>query len=183
MSPLRRVQDTTGKLIKTGKKPERKFLIDKLPIRSAEAVLLQKMFPQMKYIFSIRHPYDVVLSCFKQYFSPNGAMDNFTTIGDACHLYDFAMSQWFSVFSLESEQVCYVHYHRLVENLQDEVTRVLGFVGTSWDDGILQFARRSDDRGQPDAKLFQGPARCFAWRSNVLAQLCISLPQARSAPA
>jgi len=129
------------------KKAGADIFIDKLPVRSAEAVLLQKMFPQMKYIFSVRHPYDVVLSCFKQYFAPNGAMDNFTTIGDACHLYDFAMSQWFSVFSLESEQVCYIHYHRLVENLQDEVTRVLGFVGTSWDDGILQFARNSDERG------------------------------------
>lgn len=123
------------------------IFIDKLPIRSAEAVMLEKMFPQMKYIFSIRHPYDVVLSCFKQHFAPNGAMDNFTTIEDACHLYDFAMSQWFKIFSLESEQVCYVHYHRLLENLPDEVTRVLKFVGTDWDDGILQFAKRSDDRG------------------------------------
>ncbi len=123
------------------------IFIDKLPIRSAEAVMLEKMFPQMKYIFSIRHPYDVVLSCFKQYFAPNGAMDNFTTIEDACHLYDFAMSQWFRIFSLESEQVCYVYYHRLVEDLQGEVTRVLEFAGTSWDDGILQFAKHSEYRG------------------------------------
>ena len=77
------------------------IFVDKLPILSAEAVMLEKMFPQMKYIFSIRHPYDVVLSCFKQNFAPNGAMDNFTTIPDACNLYDFAMSQWFKMFSLE----------------------------------------------------------------------------------
>jgi tetratricopeptide (TPR) repeat protein len=122
------------------------IFIEKLPIRSADAVMLEKMFPQKKYILSIRHPYDVVLSCFKQYFQRNWVMDNFTTIEDACHLYDFTMNQWFKKFSLESERVCYVHYHQLVENMQDEVTRVLSFVGTGWDDVILQFARHSDER-------------------------------------
>jgi hypothetical protein len=122
------------------------IFIEKLPIRSADAVMLEKMFPQKKYIFSIRHPYDVVLSCFKQYFQRNGAMDNFTTIEDACQLYDFTMNQWFKIFGLESERVCYVYYHRLIENMQDEVTKVLSFVGTGWDDGILQFARNSDER-------------------------------------
>jgi tetratricopeptide (TPR) repeat protein len=120
--------------------------IEKLPIRSADAAALEKMFPNKKYIFSIRHPYDVVLSCFKQYFKRNWAMDNFTTIEDACQLYDFTMDQWFRKFSLESERVCYVHYQKLVENMQDEVTRVLNFVDTGWDENILQFAKKSDER-------------------------------------
>lgn len=125
------------------------IFIEKLPVRSADAVMLEKMFPQKRYIFSIRHPYDVVLSCFRQYFRRNGAMDNFTTMKDACQLYDFTMSQWFKIFGLESERVCYVYYHRLIEDMQDEVTRVLSFVGTGWDDGILQFARHSDERSSP----------------------------------
>ena len=37
-------------------------------------------FPEWRYIFSIRHPFDVVLSCFKQRFVPNPAMENFRTI-------------------------------------------------------------------------------------------------------
>lgn len=122
------------------------IFIDKLPILSADAVLLDKLFPQKKYIFSIRHPYDVVLSCFKQSFGPNAAMDNFTTFEDSCRAYDFTMGQWFSVFSLESERVCYVRYDRLVENLQEEVTRALQFVGAEWDKSVLKFAQRADDR-------------------------------------
>jgi hypothetical protein len=122
------------------------IIIDKLPILSADAVLLDKMFPQKKYVFSIRHPYDVVLSCFKQSFGPNAAMDNFTTFEDSCRAYDFTMGQWFSVFSLESERVCYVRYDRLVKDLQTEVTRALQFVGAEWDKNVLKFAQRADER-------------------------------------
>lgn len=128
------------------KKDTAAIYIDKLPIMSADAVLLEKMFPQRQYIFSIRHPYDVVLSCFRQAFSPNPAMDNFTTVADTCRAYDFTMGQWFKTHSLESERVCYVRYDRLVEDLQQEITRTLQFLGAEWDQSILQFARRAGER-------------------------------------
>ena len=122
------------------------IFVDKLPMLSADAALLEKFFPQKKHIFSIRHPYDAVLSCFKQNFNPNPAMDNFTTFPDSCRLYDFTMDQWFKMFSLDSERVCYIRYDRLVENFQDEVTRALNFMGVEWDKSILQFAQRADER-------------------------------------
>jgi hypothetical protein len=128
------------------KKDTAAIYVDKLPIISADAVLLDKMFPRKKYIFSIRHPYDVVLSCFRQMFSPNAAMDNFTTMEDTCRAYDFAMGQWFKIHSLDSERVCYVRYDRLVQDLQQEITRTLQFLGAEWDQSILQFAKRADER-------------------------------------
>jgi hypothetical protein len=128
------------------KKDTAAIFIDKLPILSSDAVLLEKMFPRKKYIFSIRHPYDVVLSCFKQSFSPNPAMDNFTTMEDSCRLYDFSMGQWFKTHSLDSKRVCYVRYDRLVENLQEETTRTLNFLGAEWNQSVLEFAKRADER-------------------------------------
>jgi hypothetical protein len=128
------------------KKDTAAVFVDKLPIMSADAVLVEKMLPRKRYIFSIRHPYDVVLSCFKQIFTPNVAMDNFTTMEDACRAYDFAMSQWFSVHSLDSERICYVRYDRLVQDLQQEITRTLQFLGVEWDPEVLQFAQRAGER-------------------------------------
>jgi hypothetical protein len=128
------------------KKVGAEVFIDKLPINSAEAVTLKRLFPNKKYIFSIRHPYDVVLSCFKQTFNPNAAMDNFTTFEDSCRMYDFTMTQWFSQFKLESESVCYVRYDRLVENLKEEASRVLAFLGMEWHEDLLKFAERASDR-------------------------------------
>lgn len=128
------------------KKDTAAIYVDKLPILSADAVYIDKMFPRKKYVFSIRHPYDVVLSCFRQIFAPNAAMDNFTTMEDACRAYDFTMRQWFKTHSLDSERVCYVRYDRLVLDLQNEVTRTLRFLGAEWDPGILEFAKRADER-------------------------------------
>ena len=86
---------------------------------SAEAKFLKKLFPEKRYIFCIRHPYDVVLSCFKQAFGRNVAMDNFLTFEDSCRAYDFAMNQWFSTFDFESPEVCYLRYDRLGSRFQE----------------------------------------------------------------
>jgi tetratricopeptide (TPR) repeat protein len=128
------------------KKAHADIYVDKLPIISAEAKFLKKLLPQKRYVFSIRHPYDVVLSCFKQAFGPNIAMDNFTTFEDSCRVYDFTMNEWFSQFTLDSEEVCYIRYDRLVTDLKGEVSRVLAFLGAEWDENILQFAERAEAR-------------------------------------
>ncbi len=128
------------------KKAGADIFVDKLPIISAEAKFLRKLFSEKRYIFSIRHPYDVVLSCFKQAFGSNIAMDNFTTFEDSCRVYDFAMGEWFSQFSLDSPEVCYVRYDRLVTDLKGEVSRVLAFLGAQWDEDVLHFAERAGER-------------------------------------
>ena len=114
--------------------------IDKMPIRSAEAEFMVKLFPDKRYVFSIRHPYDVVLSCFKQRFSLNTAMEHFRTFESAARLYDFTMERWFSVFDLDDPRVHYVRYDRLVEDFEPTVRGVLGFLGVDWDDSVRGFA-------------------------------------------
>ena len=121
-------------------------LIDKMPIRSAEARFMVRLFPDKRYIFSIRHPYDVVLSCFKQRFSPNIAMDHFRTFETAARLYDFTMEQWFSVFSLDAPNVKYVRYDQLVTEFEPTVAAILEFLGVGWDDAVKGFAQAATER-------------------------------------
>lgn len=120
--------------------------VDKMPITSAHAVFLHKLLPEQKYIFSIRHPYDVVLSCLFQSFNPNITMENFRTFGASCRLYDFTMSQWFSVFSLNHRQVQYVRYETLVNEFEDTMAGTCQFLGVDWDPMILQFAENAQFR-------------------------------------
>jgi len=115
-------------------------LVDKMPMRSGESPLLVKLFPEWRYIFSIRHPFDVVLSCFKQRFKPNVAMENFRTIEDAVRLYDYTMTRWFQTFGMDDPRVCYVRYEELVLEFEKTLRRVLGFVGLEWDDAVTDFA-------------------------------------------
>jgi hypothetical protein len=128
------------------RKPEAQVLIDKMPIRTADTEFVAKLFPEWRYIFSIRHPYDVVLSCFKQRFTPNPAMENFRTIDDAVRLYDLSMGEWFKRHTMDDPGVHYVRYDRLVTDFEPVTRGVLDFVGVPWNDAVRDFARSAESR-------------------------------------
>ena len=69
-------------------KIENKILIDKLPLSIIDIGLILRIFPNAKFILSLRHPLDCILSCFMQPFLPNDAMSNFYNLKDACEFYD-----------------------------------------------------------------------------------------------
>jgi hypothetical protein len=128
------------------KKPEATVLIDKMPIRTADADLAARLFPEWRYVFSIRHPFDVVLSCFKQRFSPNPAMENFRTIDDSARLYDFAMTEWFRHHTMDDPAVHYVRYDELVTNFEPVTRGVLDFLGVPWSDAVRDFSKTAENR-------------------------------------
>ena len=128
------------------KKQGATVFVDKMPIRSMMAPFLSKVLPDQKYIFSIRHPYDVAMICFQQRFKPNPAMANFLNLVDTTKIYDIAMTNWFSTFDLQSSNVCYVRYDELVTDFRDTAGRVVDFLGLEWDDDILDFAKKADSR-------------------------------------
>lgn len=148
-SQLKRMKDAYYSALNSDENDNNaKFVIDKMPIMSSRAPYLKNLFSDKRYIFSIRHPYDVVLSCYKQTFGTNRAMDCFTSFGEACETYDFIMSLWFSNFDLKSQNVCYVKYDDLCTNFDEEVTRVLNFIGVDWDPAVLNFAENAKMRSQ-----------------------------------
>jgi hypothetical protein len=126
--------------------PKAKVFIDKMPIRTADAPLLARLFPSMRHLFSIRHPHDVVLSCFKQPFQPNVAMDSFTTFADACRTYDAVMTRWFETFTLQSTNVRYVRYEELVTAFRPTVEGIFAFLGVPWHSSVEDFARKAESR-------------------------------------
>ena len=121
--------------------------VDKLPMRSAEAGFMAKLFPDKRYIFSVRHPFDVVLSCFKQRFAHNIAMEHFRSFETAVKLYDFTMRQWFGAHGLDDPRVHYVRYDTLVTEFEATTRATLDFLGLPWDDNVLGFAQLADARG------------------------------------
>lgn len=120
--------------------------LDKLPIRSLAAPFVKRLIPDQRFIFSVRHPYDVALSCFQQRFSPNPAMANFLNLRDTIRIYDLTMTEWFKVHSLEDPAVHYVPYDDLVTNFETVTRGTLEFLGLDWDPAVLEFAERAGDR-------------------------------------
>lgn len=123
-----------------------KVILDKTPIISANIKYMEKIFPNKRYIFSIRHPYDVVLSNYKQDYQPNIAMAAFTDIYESCVLYDYVMSNWFDVFPGETDRVHYIKYDDLVNNFEETIRGALNFLSVPWTDEVTKFAEHASKR-------------------------------------
>ncbi len=127
-------------------KPDAKAIIDKTPIISANIKYMEKILPNKHYIFSIRHPYDVVLSNIKQVYAQNSAMTAFNDIHNACILYNKVMSDWFDVFPRETGRVCYIKYDDLVMDFRQQMERAIRFLGVEWTDEVLNFVKHAEQR-------------------------------------
>jgi tetratricopeptide (TPR) repeat protein len=120
--------------------------IDKLPLNIIHVGEIVRIFPNSKFIFSLRHPYDCVLSCFMQNFVLNDAMANFLDLKDAAHLYDVVMKLWKQYISIFKINYHEVRYESLVENFEPTVRSVLNFLELPWDSSVLEYAELAKKR-------------------------------------
>jgi len=116
-----------------------KLYIDKLPLNIIHVGEIVRIFPNAKFIVSLRHPCDCVLSCFMQDFELNDAMANFLNLDDAAHLYDAVMKLWTQYTSIFSINYHEVKYENLIENFEPTVRSILNFLELSWDDSVLNY--------------------------------------------
>lgn len=137
---------------------------DKLPLNLVEAAAINRCFPNAKFIFSLRHPCDVVLSCFMQNFTLSDAMDNFRSLDAAATLYDRVMALWTTSAPRLALDTVTLRYEDLVRDLRGSVTPVLSHVGLDWIDPMARFHEtvkpvvRTASYRQVSQPLYQGAA-------------------------
>ncbi len=122
--------------------------IDKMPLYIVHAGLIQRVFPQARFLFVQRHPCDCVLSCFMRNFGHNDAMANLLDLEDAARLYDKVMSLWRQYRAVLPLAVHTVRYERLVEAFEETLAPALDFLGVGWDDGVQDYAETARRRGK-----------------------------------
>ena len=128
------------------RKKEPKAIIDKTPIISSNIKYMHKLFPEKKYIFCIRHPYDVVLSNYKQNYSQNSAMSAFNDLHTSCVLYNFVMTSWYETFPDKTDLVHYVKYDDLVNDFENVMKGVVKFLNVEWNANINNFVETAKQR-------------------------------------
>jgi tetratricopeptide (TPR) repeat protein len=123
-----------------------KLYIDKLPLNIIHVGEIVRIFPGSKFILSLRHPCDCVLSCFMQDFKLNNAMANFLNLHDSAHLYDAVMNLWIRYLSIFSINYHEVKYENLVENFKVTVQSVLKFLEIPWEDSVMDYLKTARNR-------------------------------------
>lgn len=123
------------------------ILIDKSPLHMNKVPLIHRLFPDARFILALRHPCDVVLSCFMSNFRLNAAMSNFLRLEDAAEFYDLTFQYWEQARALMPIRVHTVTYEKLVEDSEGELRPLLAFLGLEWRDDVLDHRRTAASRG------------------------------------
>ena len=125
-----------------------RVVVDKMPIRTAQVGMLWRLFPEARFVFSLRHPCDVVLSNFMQHYTVSDAFASFYTLEGSATVYDKVMRLW-RLYAERLRPVGHtVRYEDLVSDLEGVSRGVLDFLGVDWDPAVLEYAERARTRGR-----------------------------------
>jgi hypothetical protein len=122
-------------------------VVDKLPLNILGVPLIHRIFPDARIILALRHPCDVVLSCYMQGFEINDAMANFLDLGDAARLYDLVLTLWKRCEEVLPLRFHVLRYERLVTDPEASMRPLLDFLGMEWSDHVLDHPRTAAARG------------------------------------
>jgi tetratricopeptide (TPR) repeat protein len=123
-----------------------RILVDKMPLNMIDAGLIHRLFPSARILLALRHPCDVVLSCFAQAMQPNAAMVLFDSIPSTARFYAQVMDLWQQYRSVLPASVVSIRYEDLVADLASETRRILDALGLPWDDAVLGYAEHAKSR-------------------------------------
>ena len=131
-----------------------KILIDKMPLNIIHVGEIIRIFPDAKFILSLRHPCDSVLSCFMQSFELNNSMANFLDLNDSAIMYDRTMKLWMQYIKLFSINFHVVKYENIINNFDNTIKDVLKFLDLPWSNNVKNFYKTTTE----DKKLITTPS-------------------------
>ena len=113
------------------------FFTDKMPNNFAYTGFIKAILPNAKIIDARRHPMDSCFGSFKQHFAKGQTFTyDLFELGEFYLEYDLMMAHWNKVLP---GQVLRVQYENVVENLEDEVKRILTFCELPFEEGCVNF--------------------------------------------
>lgn len=121
-------------------------LVDKYPLNMTRLAAIQRVFPQADFLLLLRHPCDVVLSCFMQNFRITDGTVGFHSLQNTARIYARVMENWVNESAIFTPRHLVVRYEDLVRDLEREVQRVVAFLGLELDARMLDPAAHARSR-------------------------------------
>jgi len=125
-----------------------KLIVDKNPLYTVALPLIRRIFPDAKIILAMRHPCDVVFSCFTTNFKLNDGMSNFLRLDTTADLYDLCFTSFDRMQSLLPMASHMVKYENVVADRERELRGLFDFLGLGWSDAVLDHQSTAIKRGR-----------------------------------
>jgi len=128
---------------KHGVEPTNRIFVDKGPIYTVNMPVLARLFPQAKFLFAIRDPRDVVLSCFRRRFGVNPTSFEFLTLEGTARFYAAVMRLGEIYRDKLALDVFELRHESLVDDFDGQTRALCNFMGLPWDEAMRRFSDRS----------------------------------------
>ena len=118
--------------------PEAERITDKLPSNFLHAGLIHLALPNARIIHARRDPVDTALSCFSTLFTEGNLYSyDLGELGRVYRAYQAVMEHWHKV--LPAGVMLEVQYEEVVDDLEGQARRIVGYCGLEWDEACLAY--------------------------------------------
>ncbi len=122
-------------------------LVDKNPMNMLWLPMIHRLFPEARFILAIRHPCDVILSCYMQNFRAALLASAALSLERLARAYVEAMESWLYHAQVFKPDVFVCRHEDLVADPHGQTRRIARFLGLSDAGPMLQFAERARQKG------------------------------------
>jgi Tfp pilus assembly protein PilF len=129
-----------------GQKIGERMLLDKNPSLSYLLPVIARVFPEIKILFALRDPRDVVISCFMQRMPINAISSNYLSLEATAAKYADAMHYWSVIRPMMSCEWREVKYEDTVAGLPRQAKSSLDFLGLPWEESVVDFHTRAQQK-------------------------------------
>jgi tetratricopeptide (TPR) repeat protein len=124
------------------------LLVDKNPLAMNATPFIRRLFPDARIILAVRHPLDVVLSCYITNFRLNAGMANFVRLDTTAELYDISFRYLDRVQEIMPTPMHTVVYENVVADRDRELRALFDFLQLDWHDAVLDHETTAKGRGR-----------------------------------
>ncbi|MEP6483905.1 MAG: sulfotransferase [Rudaea sp.] len=122
-------------------------LVDKNPLHMLRLPLIVRLFPNAPIILALRHPCDVILSNYMQYFTSNSFAVLCSSLERLAHGYVNAMESWIFHAEILKPKVIHSRYEDLLDDFAGNIERIGRFLELDDATPMARFDQHARDKG------------------------------------
>ena len=115
------------------------IFIDKRPLNILEIPLISQLFPEGNILCLIRHPCDVILSCWMQNFNMNSVMSTTTSIEKLTTLYCLSMQTLIATQGKLQADISFLQYEKFISSPKAMLSQYITELGLAWSNEIEDY--------------------------------------------
>lgn len=121
-------------------------LVDKNPLNILRLPVIRRLFPNSPVILAVRHPCDVILSCFMQHFRTPDFAFLCSDLQSLAVGYSRSFDFWYRQKELLKPKSLELRYETFAGDFANETRAVLEFLALPWNDAVLRPQETARDK-------------------------------------